>query len=692
MMRKIKLNDLTADARELVRNYLDQSAVRSRHDGNDEISRAEAARVTDLNSDGRVNLDDWRVVACPDYPVSRQAFEAIVGVFRPLYAKGLVVENFGLGEALRGAAHAPLFIMDEAADFLGESVIEEKKRGAAYLRLEATAKAELHIHIGGNARAEFLYEQALYRVGPGALDPEKWGGRLDWSDAETYYNFRFGQDDEGMETFDDVLEKAQATSIPADEFTEPSFVIAHGQKIERALAVEKDPAEIARLRETRSENVEAFGRLCTYAPMGRPGYLSEFLAVYSFHSDLVESTTSLHAQTASIIDGMREMSKSGTRYAEMRVEAPRLEMARAVFPGASDEEAVWLFAERTLLNAAAAVERGNRLLIAEGFDPVDYRLVYAISKSESRPGWEGRNFAQTAALVRFLETHPDKARAVVGFDAAAQETHQPPKLYLPHLKLIRDYNARVDAAHKIGITFHQGEDFTDTDLFSAIRRVEDLVDFGVNRIGHATALGVNPRQYLDSPFSITLTDYRDELVYERAHAFKTPIPPCVDGALADADEEIARVDALIAQRGAQAVLAGRYPRSGTPEAAAFLEAARERQTGALRKVREKGITIEVNPTSNVYMSLPTDRMEEHPLPFFLAQGVKVAIDSDDPGIFATQINREYVSAALTAGLSEAEVFALIAGGFDSSFAASVRGESLSHLKTPTASAFFAIGD
>jgi aminodeoxyfutalosine deaminase len=67
---------------------------------------------------------------------------------------------------------------------------------------------------------------------------------------------------------------------------------------------------------------------------------------------------------------------------------------------------------------------------------------------------------------------------------------------------------------------------------------------------------------------------------------------------------------------------------------------------------ENGISLEVCPTSNVCTrSVPS--LAEHPLPVLVAAGVTVSINSDDPPMFATTLNKEYGVAADLLGLDEA---------------------------------------
>ncbi|MGM9452593.1 adenosine deaminase [Legionella bozemanae] len=57
-------------------------------------------------------------------------------------------------------------------------------------------------------------------------------------------------------------------------------------------------------------------------------------------------------------------------------------------------------------------------------------------------------------------------------------------------------------------------------------------------------------------------------------------------------------------------------------------------------VKERGITLEVCPSSNIFLGLFKD-MNEHPLPKFYDTGIKISISSDDPPFMSTTLGREY---------------------------------------------------
>lgn len=84
-------------------------------------------------------------------------------------------------------------------------------------------------------------------------------------------------------------------------------------------------------------------------------------------------------------------------------------------------------------------------------------------------------------------------------------------------------------------------------------------------------------------------------------------------------------------------------------------------------LRERGIVLEVSPTSNVRTRC-VDTMADHPLPQLVAAGVPVTINSDDPPMFGTTLTHEYEVAAGLLGLDEAGVARLAKDAVDASFA------------------------
>ena len=70
----------------------------------------------------------------------------------------------------------------------------------------------------------------------------------------------------------------------------------------------------------------------------------------------------------------------------------------------------------------------------------------------------------------------------------------------------------------------------------------------------------------------------------------------------------------------------------------------------LNLLRERGITLEVNPWSN-YLTNSVPTIESHPLKKLFDLGVRVTVNSDDPEVLETNLNNEYRIAHEVLGMS-----------------------------------------
>ena len=74
-------------------------------------------------------------------------------------------------------------------------------------------------------------------------------------------------------------------------------------------------------------------------------------------------------------------------------------------------------------------------------------------------------------------------------------------------------------------------------------------------------------------------------------------------------------------------------------------------------VKERGVTLEVCPTSNLLLGVVSD-MAAHPLPRLLAEGLDVTLNTDDPALFDTTLPREYAIAQNALGVAPVDLKAL----------------------------------
>jgi len=87
----------------------------------------------------------------------------------------------------------------------------------------------------------------------------------------------------------------------------------------------------------------------------------------------------------------------------------------------------------------------------------------------------------------------------------------------------------------------------------------------------------------------------------------------------------------------------------------------------LAHLAQTGVPLEVCPSSNL-ATRAVSSLEEHPLRAFVEAGVTVTINSDDPPMFGTTLNREYEIAASLLELDRAGVADLALAAVEASFA------------------------
>jgi aminodeoxyfutalosine deaminase len=97
--------------------------------------------------------------------------------------------------------------------------------------------------------------------------------------------------------------------------------------------------------------------------------------------------------------------------------------------------------------------------------------------------------------------------------------------------------------------------------------------------------------------------------------------------------------------------------------------------GVTALLRERRIPLEVCPSSNVSTGL-IERFEDHPMPSFLHAGLIVTLNSDDPAMFGTSLEGEFVRAAQAFNLSRETLTQLCQNAIDASFLSEDRKQIL----------------
>jgi adenosine deaminase len=85
------------------------------------------------------------------------------------------------------------------------------------------------------------------------------------------------------------------------------------------------------------------------------------------------------------------------------------------------------------------------------------------------------------------------------------------------------------------------------------------------------------------------------------------------------------------------------------------------------EVRDRGIPLEVCPSSNVALGL-VPSLAAHPLPLLLAEGLRVTLNTDVPAVIATTLTQEYTRVRDTFGFCDDALAQLARASVDASFA------------------------
>jgi adenosine deaminase len=79
-----------------------------------------------------------------------------------------------------------------------------------------------------------------------------------------------------------------------------------------------------------------------------------------------------------------------------------------------------------------------------------------------------------------------------------------------------------------------------------------------------------------------------------------------------------------------------------------------RDEEVMKAIRDRGIPLELCPTSNLLTNV-VPNLKAHPLKKFFDFGIRTTINTDDPGIFNTNMNREYRVARQDIGMTRDEL-------------------------------------
>ena len=326
---------------------------------------------------------------------------------------------------------------------------------------------------------------------------------------------------------------------------------------------------------------------------------------------------------------------------------------------------------------------------------------------------------EALSLIWLLKHHPNALLTVRGLDVCTDELAVPNWVLAPIVNEVRQQSITTSAIlsstqgieiKPLHMTAHAGEDFIH--LFTGLRNIDEAIELFKltqgDRLGHAVALGIEPREWAKSSGKIPVKsedrlfdlvwlwswfgqslkyqNHTQQISMEHEVAMLTnqlfagvvkPIPSIFDlhllmSHLSDVDKLTATgfpegaqpmchlkkellyqylTSPKVFQQGQQVVWIDPY---------AERELLLQVQNQLREKVGTLGVTIEVNPSSNLLTGDLSD-LESHPLwrlrppiPIDGVPPVSICIGSDDPVVFSTDLRQEYqrvFDALITAGLS-----------------------------------------
>lgn len=132
---------------------------------------------------------------------------------------------------------------------------------------------------------------------------------------------------------------------------------------------------------------------------------------------------------------------------------------------------------------------------------------------------EVKKQALTIAQIRSLPAYREQARRIYGIDACNKEIGCRPEVFGQAFRFLRKQQIGINSdLPKLGATFHVGEDFVD--IADGLRAIDEAIYFlnltYGDRLGHALALGVSPREwYASKRFGVFITrqDHLDNMVW-----------------------------------------------------------------------------------------------------------------------------------------------------------------------------------
>ncbi len=228
-------------------------------------------------------------------------------------------------------------------------------------------------------------------------------------------------------------------------------------------------------------------------------------------------------------------------------------------------------------------------------------------------------------ITDFLEKNKEFQPYVTGLDFCGNEAEHPPHPKASLFSLINSENE--GRSFPLQILYHVGEMWSYQGLASSIRWIVESAKIGSHRLGHCTALGINPILLKGEIMVEPLAEFDDHANWLKTNAAKLS----EYGYHSDLQTEYFN----LAIKSPTAVT-WHYDDNVCRNLALF-------QDAVMMMLKEHGATIECCLTSNYLLGKLQSKIN-HPITRFLKAGLQCTISTDDPGIFMTSLEQEEVFA------------------------------------------------
>jgi len=261
---------------------------------------------------------------------------------------------------------------------------------------------------------------------------------------------------------------------------------------------------------------------------------------------------------------------------------------------------------------------------------IQARLVVSLHR-------DGDYFQQYKWLKELMNQSELVKKYLVGVDFCYIEEGFPPRNKKEFFQQILTDNYEYPAT-ALSILYHVGESFADKTPKSAVRWVGESAIWGAHRLGHCISLGINPENFADKVIQEKVSERIDQIEfeiksYEKLKSF---------GATTEYSKLLKEVE-LLKQKNPEDKISFSINKQ-------YIDEIYTLQEFTMHLIKEESsAVIECCPTSNLLIGMLSE-IKNHPIRRFQNNNLRITISSDDPGIFDTNIKKEYELAA-TAGLS-----------------------------------------